>query len=452
MRRRTMIAIIIFAALFGLVMMTLMKPQERNLTRLVVPAIAPETAEKIVVDEGDPFELLKEGESWVLDDGRPADHVMIERALRSLESLSTTELVSSNPETHAAYEVDAEKGRRVTVFVQSEPALDVIVGKASTLTGMYVRLSDDDDVYLARRSPVRSYFPSSKSDWQRLQLFDVELADVVSLGTDVRDGIDFTFVQEDDAEWVLGDMSVLPEGFRFDGAKARSIVSMFLDLRAKEIMVMSPDPEASGLRGDDGSDNYSLALQNGVVHALVIGSKDAEQSNYYAQMDATHYMFVPIHAVDNLRKDLEYFRALNLMEFNPDSVMTLSIKSDDELRVFLKTDGAWTVAENSVQPSGDFVLNGVTVDQAIRTLSRLDATSFIAEGLSSVETNLHMPAFEITVTTGENEIATLLLGGTVKEEHTDMLYYARGNIDSGTYLVQERDVAQFTASGFTRWN
>ena len=51
MRRRTMIAIIIFAALFGLVMMTLMKPQERNLTRLVVPAIAPETAEKIVVDE-----------------------------------------------------------------------------------------------------------------------------------------------------------------------------------------------------------------------------------------------------------------------------------------------------------------------------------------------------------------------------------------------------------------
>ena len=126
MHTRTVIAIVIFVALGGLVMTTVFKPQERNISRLSIPAVLSDTVEKIVMDGDETFELLKEGEQWVLDDGRLADPEMIELALESLESLNSTELVSSNSEKHATYELDDEKGRRVTVFVQGEPVLDFV--------------------------------------------------------------------------------------------------------------------------------------------------------------------------------------------------------------------------------------------------------------------------------------------------------------------------------------
>ena len=112
MHKRTVIAFVVFVALLGVVMATIFKPQERNISRLSVPAIAAETVEKIVVDRAETYELVKEGEYWVLDDGRPADDAQIDRALESVGTLTSTELVSSNPAKHATYEVDDETGSR----------------------------------------------------------------------------------------------------------------------------------------------------------------------------------------------------------------------------------------------------------------------------------------------------------------------------------------------------
>ena len=61
MHIRTVIAIVIFVALVGLVMTTVFKPQERNLSRLSIPTVVPDTVEKIVLDGDETFELLKEG-------------------------------------------------------------------------------------------------------------------------------------------------------------------------------------------------------------------------------------------------------------------------------------------------------------------------------------------------------------------------------------------------------
>ena len=451
MHTRTVIAIVIFVALLGLVMMTVFKPQERNLTHLAVPDIESDTVEKIVINADETFELLKEGEQWVLDDGRPADSDMVDRALGGLEGLTSTELVSSNPEKHATYEVDDEKGQRVTVFVESQPVVDVVIGKASTVgAGTYVRLADTDDVYLLQRSPVKSYFASSKVQWQRLKLFDASLADVASLNIVSGNGNEFDLVQNEDKTWALGDMSVLPEGFRFDGSIARSLVSTFLNLRAKEILVMSPDPVASGLGVDGSADTYSLSLQNAVTHTLRLGKADTDEQNYYAQFDEDQLVLIPSFAADNIRKGLNDFRALNIMEFDPNNVMRLSIKSKDGRHVLEKTDGQWTVAEESAQPSAELVLNGATVERSMQELSRVRATSYIANAPATAKAGLSKPAFEIVVTLESGETATLLLGDELKEG-VQTVYYASGNADNGTYLVPEHEVAQFTASGFDRW-
>ena len=190
-----------------------------------------------------------------------------------------------------------------------------MIGKASAVgAGTYVRLADTDDVYLVKQSPIKSYFASSKLQWQRLKLFDVSLADVTSLQLVSGAGNEFTLVQSEDKEWALRDMSVLPEGFRFDGANARSLVSALLNLRAKEILVMSPDPAASGLGIDGNAATYTLALQGGVTHILRLGSVDADEQNRYAQLNEDHRPLIPTFAADNIRKGLDDFRALDVIE------------------------------------------------------------------------------------------------------------------------------------------
>lgn len=450
MHKRTVIAFVIFVALLALVMTTVFEPQERNLSRLSLPTVESDTVEKIVLQSDDTFELLKEGEQWVLDDGRPADPDMIERALETLGSLTSTELVSSNPEKHATYEVDKEKGQRVTVFVQSQPVVDVVIGKTSTIGGTYVRLADTDDVYLLQRSPIKSYFVSSKNQWQRLKLFDVSLANVVSLKIVSGEGNELDLVQGEDREWALSDTSVLPEGFRFDGSIARSLVSAFLNLRAKEILVMSPDPAVSGLGVDGNAYTYALSLQSGVTHRLRLGSVDADEQNHYAQLDEDQLLLIPTFAAGNILKGLNDFRALNIMEFDPDNVMRLSITSKKDRRVFEKTDGQWMVAKDSAQPSTDFVLNSATVERSIQELLRVRATSYIENASATAKAGFRKPAFEIAVTLESDKTSTLLLGAD-RKEGAQTVYYARGNADDGTYLVPEHEVAQFTASGFDRW-
>ncbi|HIA13541.1 MAG TPA: DUF4340 domain-containing protein [Nitrospirales bacterium] len=449
MHIRTVIAIVIFVALVGLVMTTVFKPQERNLSRLSIPTVVPDTVEKIVLDGDETFELLKEGEQWVLDDGRLVDPKMIERALESLGSLSSTELVSSNPEKHASYEIDEEKGRRVTVFVQDQPVLDFVIGKASTLVGPYVRLVDTDDVYLAKRSPVRSYFVFARADWQRLQLFDVSLADVASLTFVSGDGNEFDLVQDEDKEWALSDTSILPDGYRFDGFRARSFVSKFLNLRANEILVMSPDPADSGLGVDGNVDMYSLSLRSGVTQSLRIGNVDEnKQKNNYAQLNEDQPLLISTIVADSLLRELNDFRALNLMEFDPNNVTRLSIKSKKGRRVFEKVDGQWAVGKDSARPATDFVLNGATVERSIQTLSRIGAMSYVEN--APAKAGFRKPAFEIAVTLESDETASLLLGAE-RKEGAYTVYYARGNVDESTYLLPEHEVAQFTTSGFDPW-
>ena len=451
MRKRTAFSFVTFAALLGLVMTTVFKPQERNLTHLSVASIDADTVDKIVLQSDETFQLLKEGERWVLDDGRPADPDMIDRALGSVASLTSTELVSSNPEKHAPYEVDDENGQRVTVFIQSQPVVDLVIGRSSMLGGgTYVRVADTNDVYLVQRTPIKSYFSSSKAEWQRLKMFDASLEDVSGLKIVARDGVEIDLVQGEDNEWALRDMSVLPAGFRFDTATGQSFISEFLELRAKEILLMSPDPDASGLGVDGNVATYALTLQSGVTHTLRVGKIDVDDQNHYAQLDDDQLLLIPAFAADNIQKPLSDFRTLDVMEFDPNTVTRLSIISQTEQRVFEKADGQWAVAGDSANPPEGVVLDSETVDQSIQELSHLRATSYLEDPPLSAENGFGKPSFEIMLTLQSGDTATLLLGAYIKDG-TQTVYYVRGNADNGTYLVPEHEVAQFTASGFDRW-
>jgi hypothetical protein len=194
---------------------------------------------------------------------------------------------------------------------------------------------------------------------------------------------------------------------------------------------------------------YSLSLRSGVTQSLRIGNVDDEnKQNNYAQLNEDQPLLIPAVVVGSLLRELNDFRALNLMEFDPNNVMRLSIKSKKGRRVFEKVDGQWEVEKDSARPATDFVLNGATVERSIQTLSRIGAMSYVEN--APAKAGFRKPAFEIAVTLESDETASLLLGAELKEgEHP--VYYARGSVDESTYLLPAHEVAQFTTSGFDRW-
>ena len=211
---------------------------------------------------------------------------------------------------------------------------------------------------------------------------------------------------------------------------------------------MSPDPTDSGLGVDGNADTYFLSLRSGVTQRLRIGNVDANKENHYAQLNEDQLLLIRARAANHIRRELNDFRALNLMEFDPNNVTRLSIKSKKERRVFEKADGQWAVGEDSAQPATDFLLNGARVERSILELSRIGAMSYVEN--APAKAGFRKPAFEIVVTLESDETAALLLGADLKEgAHT--VYYARGNVDESTYLLPEHEVAQFTTSGFDRW-
>ena len=80
-----------------------------------------------------------------------------ETALEMIAEIPKVELVSIIPDKHVVFEVDANRGTRLTARGGGRVHADLVVGKRGPdFLSAYVRAADGDDVYLSQRG-----FPSN---------------------------------------------------------------------------------------------------------------------------------------------------------------------------------------------------------------------------------------------------------------------------------------------------
>lgn len=442
MSKQTIIAFIVFLGLLALVMTTVLKPKERNLSRLAVPIVSTNEVEKIIFStNNEQFEITKEGEVWLLDDGRLADESRVQGALESLSTLHSNDLVSSNPRRHVEYDANEEKGMRVTIFSNEESILDFFIGMAAkTMGGTYIRLADSDDIFLLKRATVATHFVTEREQWKDLAVFDIELSDVAALKVETSAGRNIDIVAGENKQWVLGDPSVLPEEFRFDRSRVEEYVSAFLTLRAVDVLAMSPDPSTSGLGFDNARETYTLTLKNSETYTLRLGSLYSDGKSYYAEVNGEKFILITTIASDAFRVPLTHFRSLTLMDFDPEEVTQLSITSKLDQWTFKNDDGKWVQVEDKDSSMKGLQVSSHAVEEMLQALSTMTASTYVENVESSVESGFNRPTLEMRVTFESNKTATLLVGGKNDKD----LFYVRGNADAGTYLVQERKVKAFT--------
>jgi len=431
MKRSTLIVIVCFALLAGLVLVVSDRPAKRgsrslDLTDLDASKV---TAISISGPEEKKVELKKDGETWVLSDQHLADPTMIDRALEALVELKTSDLVSTSKERRQKYGVDEEKGTEVVLEVSDGQPVHLVLGK-SEKGGSYVRPADQDAVFKLQKSIVYR-FPVDAKRWLKLKLVDFSPEELKGVEIAPSGASAFTIVPAGEKTWALKDPSILPEGFRFDGKAAYSLAQAAVNVRASELIDQPPEGEETGL--GETEDRITIRADSGGV-TLHLGGK-TEKNMVWARIDGRKPFFkIPEYQADKLKKKLEDLRNLRVMEFDPEKLSSLRITAGKESIHLLRKDGGdWSIDTETGKPPEGFDFDPGRVGFFLDSLKELKASRMLEEA-GDDRTGLKRPGIRIELEAPEGPPALLLIGRKIKGEKPEQ-YYARGNADDALYAL-----------------
>jgi hypothetical protein len=143
---------------------------------------------------------------------------------------------------------------------------------------------------------------------------------------------------------------------------------------------------------------------------------------------------LPEHLAKNLRKSVTDLRDLSLMKVDVSAAKRLDIVKDGDRLVFEKDGDAWKIVESTKEVPKDFVLDPAAVVRRVGAIASARAVGTAPGGVALKQAGLDKPAQRVSVTLGDESVATLAFGKDAKAGETDGAY-ARGNADGETYVV-----------------
>lgn len=426
MKKSTLIALVVFLALGAGVALTKQGRTQRGITTVSFTDVDVDGIDRVTVAGEKPVELRKENGKWMLPNGKRADAGAVARMLESIARVESSDLVTENPDRFADLEVTEEKGTKVQAFASGVNVAEFTLGKGAR-NGSYLRVRDS--VYLVPRV-YRGAFQRDESGWLERKLFADGLDSVDRIEVALAGEAPYTLVKKG-TDWVPGDDTHLPDGFRFDRTAARSLASSLVGAQAKDLLDEAPDPAQAGL--GEGADVLTFHVSSDSVPRTLRLGKDAEGSTIYAKASTfDETLTLPAYAAKNLRKSLQDLRDLSLMDFDAATAKRLELKNGDEHLIFAKVDGKWQLEESSKQEE-NFELDPNQVARRIADVSRLRGVAFAADDGAE----LGEPSASVTITSAGDEPIVLAFGKETKWEDQDAVI-AEGNADGHHYLVPTR--------------
>lgn len=119
---------------------------------------------RLTFPAGKEIDLKKKDGAWTVND-LPADESRLEQLLGFFDKAQITSRVSTNPANHGSFEVDAAKGLTVALYVEDQQIQQMIVGKTAGGETAYVRLPEQDEVYVMA-GLSRYFFTDEVSVWR----------------------------------------------------------------------------------------------------------------------------------------------------------------------------------------------------------------------------------------------------------------------------------------------
>jgi len=417
--------VLVFAGLLAGVYFAQSQKAQKGIREFSLAKVDTDTIDKIVITGPNAVSLEKKGGSWKLEDGHLANEGFVKNLLSAFPMLVSRDVVSESKERFEGYELNEEKGTRVVASAAGKQVADFIVGKRAT-GGSYVLA--EGAAFMVKA--VFSYsFSHPKAQWFELALFPGELGDPTKAQLGPKDQ-PFE-LSKGAAGWALTEASAqgLPEAFRFDAAAAERRVSSLVKMRAKEIVIPSPDDAITGLSAPLQSFSFTAGEKTYLLRVGKAKEGDANQS--YGQVEGSaDVLLLYTSSVNELAKSLQSLRDLSLMSFDPAKATSLEIKRKEETLKLEKKDNQWTVASSSLKQPEDFSFDPGLVQARLSALQNARAMGVLEKPASSL--GLSKPAISVRVGLEGGESAVLQIGAELDHEGQKWSA-AKGNRDAVIY-------------------
>jgi len=263
----------------------------------LLPRFRPEAVTSIVLGSGpESLALVSQERVWMIANGprRFADVAKVDYALGMLAALTREELVSILPDKHAVFEVDRVNGRRVVLLAGADTLATLFIGKPGP-NGFdsYVRLADEDEVYLSP-SGLAANVLRRPEHWRDRIVLPLDPNEVTTISVD-RGGLEIVLERGDAGSWTARK----PEEFLADSGACDRLLLTLADLRAVGF-ADDISPGEAGLDIEGGQSpvaTVEAGLESGMTASLWIGSRTDD--TYYARRpDRTTVYLLSSRTVD----------------------------------------------------------------------------------------------------------------------------------------------------------
>ncbi len=150
--------------------------------------------------------LEKVGSEWKVDKSKRGDTATIQTMLKTLQQIKPSRLASRSEDDWSEFQVD-NQGTRVTAYEGSSKVLDIVLGKFN-VEGQrsyysYVRLTEDEDVYIAKDF-MKMGIGADGGSYRNDDVLRVNKDSVTSIAFNYPDSA-FNLVKADQG-WIIGEV------------------------------------------------------------------------------------------------------------------------------------------------------------------------------------------------------------------------------------------------------
>ncbi len=262
-----MVALVMFLAAAGITLIGKEKPQSAVANPYLISGLETKNIAKIALTSGGkPMTLQLEGDNFVIaEKGKyPAKLDAVDKLFSDCMGITISELITDNVDNHADLGVTEDKARILVRFYDNADALitGLVVGNsAEDRPGTYIRLVNENKVYLCERAP---YIKASATDYMDQQLTQVVRDAIVKVNVTGPEGT-YALTRDDKGSVVL---DAVPEGKQPKGSELENVYTVLTGLRFTDVTT-----DAAGLTFDY---TYFCRLSDSTEYTFKLAQKEGK--------------------------------------------------------------------------------------------------------------------------------------------------------------------------------
>lgn len=218
-----------------------------------------------IQDKENTIKLKRAQKGFVLTnkDNYPAKTSQINELLSDIMEIKTKELITENEDNFAELQVTEDTARNIIRFMNADAntITGVVIGKRAEGGDSYVRLINNNQVYMAEQVP---WIRTSATDYINTELVDVDTAAIVRVKVTDPNG---SYVIASEPNSTDSKLLGVPEGKQVKGTDYKQVFSAMDNLRFEDVMVQA---KAADMKFDH---KYVCELANSTVYTLELAEK-----------------------------------------------------------------------------------------------------------------------------------------------------------------------------------